>query len=452
MNKEPYRMNMHHHLKISLAAALLVVCLFPFSALASENVVESAPEVILPEEEVKDVTPADPTYYLPSGLQYATDPNESLPTAEQFESIGITASAARQYQPSLTSRELELYDKLTADLAAGEKLPWTDQGYANKTEDVLIGVYPLDPAEFCGETYYVLLPPFQMNTEHLYSLVLAFEQLGLSFDPAALNVRNCTRGGYYAHPSTRYLSYEESERMDQILRQIHRGILKEESVVPETPCLSVETKWSPYRSVRFRFYPFRSLTDNELAAFAFPEETAWDVNPGVMEAEARDFARSVLRLPLSMTSTDEKMDPSLVDSRAYMFSFQFIYGDAETGGLAEKKPEDPLDLTVWQYLLREDDGSTSQWFNLSLYYTYSSEVADEHPGYTEEDWIAAARKWAAESLVLPEDRMPDDWHIADMSGGTVILTAKKAGWTFRLALNIKDTCPEYFETYQEDET
>ena len=446
--KEVCNMSIRNRILSALTALVLVLC--PLAALASENTIEAAPEVTLPQEEINDAASGDPTYYTPTEQVYAYDPNEYLPTEEQYELIGSTADA-RLYLPRLTDRELELYDKLMADLADGKDLHLEDQGYANKTEDVLIGVYPLDPAEFDGETYYVLLPPVQMGTSHLYSLVLAFEQLGLTFDPAALNARNCTRGGYYTHPSTRYLSYEEQQRMDRILHQIHRGILEKESLKPETPCLTVGTKWSTYEPIRFRFYPYRSMTDDELAAFAFSEDTAWDIDPDALDAECRAFARSMLRLPLSMVSTDELMEAYADGGGSYRFTFQPFYVDAKTGSFAEAKLGEPMDLTVWQYLTREDDGTFRKWFTLSLYFIGSDEFSDEHPGFTEDDWIAAARKWAADSLVLPEDRMPDDWQVANMGAGEVTLIAKKAGWTYQLSLNISDVSLMTFQAYEEEE-
>ena len=435
-------MNRHHHLKISLAAALMAVCLFPFSALASENVVESAPEVSLPEitmpeEAAETISPTDPAY-LPSQMEYIggdpADPNLQL------------------RRPRLTDREMELYDVLMANLKEGKAVDREDLNYVNRTEQVLIGVYPLDPAEYDGETYYVLLPPVQLGMANLLGLVRAFEELGLTFDPASLNVRNCSRGYLtYGRTSTRYLSYEENRRMQQIRRQIHRGILEREDIPQETTCFSVETTWSPQETLRFHFYPYRSMTDNELAAFAFLEETAWDTDPDLLEAESRNYARSILRFPLSMTCTEENMESYVETSRLYRHTFEFTYGDPATGNIAYPGTDDPVDLTVWHTINTEENGSIRHSYSLTTYYTMSDEVADDHPGFTDEDWIAAAKQWASQNLMLPADRQPDSWQVVEMGSGSVILTARTHELVFDLSMNIQDVYVEYIHVYSADE-
>ena len=51
--------------------------------------------------------------------------------------------------------------------------------------------------------------------------------------------------------------------MELLLKQVRYGELTEKDVHPETECRSVDTWFGP-----LCFYPYRQMTDDELAAFA----------------------------------------------------------------------------------------------------------------------------------------------------------------------------------------
>ena len=146
-----------------------------------------------------------------------------------------------------------------------------------------------------GETYAVILPPYEMSDDQLYSLIQAFRQLEIPCRPDDLNTRNCIRERYPRQ--NRYLTDEENERKENIRRMYIRGMLDKETPSSNTACITVNASWEPSYTVWL--YPYRSLTDEELTSIVLAEDTVWETDPDQLERAARKAARSILRLSFS---------------------------------------------------------------------------------------------------------------------------------------------------------
>ncbi|MBP5726494.1 MAG: hypothetical protein J6Y48_05410, partial [Clostridia bacterium] len=160
-----------------------------------------------------------------------------------------------------------------------------------------VAVYSLNPEDFAGERFFVFLPDSSaMEDYQLMSLLAAFEELGIDFDPESLNRRNCCR--HCNILETRNLLDEEQTRMDKIVAQVRSGELK--NISTDVNMLSVEKiterGWG-FDSKRFLFYPYRSMTDDELTFFALEAENVWEMSPEDMRAEGLNTLSKIIRIP-----------------------------------------------------------------------------------------------------------------------------------------------------------
>ena len=405
---------------LPLLAALLALTLFPFSALAlTENALESVPDFSLPEDELA----ADEA-------ETNSDINPYLPSLWDLPARGTVSEEEAVRLPRLTDTELERTNRMLAALEAGEELPYQDLQVAGKTEDVQVTVFPLDPADFDGETYAVVLPPYEMSDDQLYSLICAFRQLDIPYRPDALHYRNCVRGSYPR--INRYLTDEENERMKNIHRMLIRGMLDKEVLSTETACIAVRTSWEPSYTVWL--YPFRRLTDDELTSIVLAEDTLWETDPDQLERAARKAARSILRLPLSMTTAGEIRQK--FDNYAYYYnSFDIRYTDTGSG-MEQDVTGAPSSLEICheEYPL----GGEPELKSISVWYNIDGDESDgSQAGDRQAHWLLAAEKWAAENLLLPEEKMPARWtvNLDEIDYDYVQLEASTEEWRFELWLN-----------------
>ena len=96
-----------------------------------------------------------------------------------------------------------------------------------------IGVYPLNPEDYDGETFYVRLPQYQpLTDEQIRSLISAFNELGIPFDPDSLGSRNCSRRdeNYVQDYESRPISEEEEQRLEIIRTLVRQGVLTKDSI------------------------------------------------------------------------------------------------------------------------------------------------------------------------------------------------------------------------------
>lgn len=340
-----------------ILAAILALTLLPFAApAAGEDALEAAPEVTLTEESPAESVQAEEEEY----PEYAFWQDPYLPDR-------IYPNRDEEYQneewiysePGLTLAEYNRVKELMAAVEAGEQ-SLDDQSYPEHPDEVKVGVYPLNPADFSGETYYVTLPSRKLKDFDLLYLLSCFDQLGIPFDPDELYSRNCMRG-YINDGTNRKLSEEENTRMKSFRRMIARGLLDEADIHPETECRSIPTWFGP-----ITLYPYRRMTDDELAAFAFARESDWENDPDDVEEAAREFVSSIVRLPISMELTEawRSLIPYTDSAEGYGLTFTIEYTDSQgntlrTGG----KP-----CSVYVYLRRRLDNGELVGSIASVYY------------------------------------------------------------------------------------
>ena len=294
-------------------AALLCLTLLPAAALAvTEGEVEAAPDIELSLEGFSAPEPAD---YLPDESYFIEEQLYALPVwgmqeecvPTQWDELGHIAQP--YVGPGLTPGEAVRARKLLAAYQAGQA---TGDGASvlEAMEDVKIGVYALDPADFDGERVYTVLHCACLSDEELLAIIDAYAQLGLTFDPDALSYRNCMRGGLPR--VARDMTQEEQERRETLANLIRRGLLSEEDV-SGTKLRVVRLDWAYSQAYdHFVIFPYRRMTDEELALHEFAtgvsaqEGAAFD---GI-EARAREVLCGRLKLPFSMVLDAVSTDAS----------------------------------------------------------------------------------------------------------------------------------------------
>lgn len=419
-------------LVLVLAMSLLLFAAIPAIA---ENILESAPEVILPEPAEETENTGVSVLYLPTAVK--------MPDREAF------VSEEAQYSlPRLTNEELERALAFMKDLEAGKELQWNDLGCAGRTEDVTVGVYPLDPEDFDGETFYVILPDARLTDDMLLSLLSAFDRLDIPFEPDSLNERNCMRGNRY-DGGTRGLSYDENVRMENIRRRVHRGMIGPEQIPEGTYCRYADTAAAEYHDpyfhadpYRFCFYPYRQMTDNELAAFALAADGVWETDPDLLEKQALECVRGLLKVPLSLKAEREYRYRLENSKLTYLNYLYLTYTDERTG--REIHPQGkPYEFIVEQ--IQHTKSGQPDLYSVHIYYYTSETPADPDSLHDRslEEWSSLADAWAREALRIPEEKLPGKWEPGTDQGGFfgVEMCAETEDVHIYLYLNSRDGSP-----------
>ncbi len=320
--------------------------------------------------------------------------------------------------PWLTDLELVKFREFQTALKDGE-IGYAGESIINPTTvtDDDVAVFTLDSNDFCGESYYVFLPDSSSVTDtQLVALAAAFEELGVDFDPDSLNDRNCCR--HCNVLETRILTDEENSRMETIKDRIRRGQLTKEDVPEDTQVLTVEKRtmrgWGLDRKT-FLFYPYRRMTDDELALFALADEEAWDVDPDELKTAALKDAGELINLPRSVHEYEPcisrelmqiKGDTYLPRSNAvYKYTSQFYFEGYD--GFYDRIHCN-MDIVQMQEI-----GSTAETAGIHLWYGYYSTFSDsDYPESHEAEWLAAAQNWAGQVLRLPADVLQDGWTVS----------------------------------------
>ncbi len=279
---------------------LLALCLFvPASALAvTEGVVEAAPHV-----EMEAIIPTEISY-LPDGSYYAGygDWKPAWEEAQQWiesEFDGECYNDVEQ-RPRMTAGEAARAEKLLAAYNA-DKTIYKGESILNKMENVIVGVYALNPADFDGEKAYVILPGPCMTDEQILAVIDAYDQLGLTFDPAKLSARNCARGG--GIETNRFLNEEERARHQNLARLIEHGLL-DISGVDAAKARNVRLDSRYFCNLPdFTIRPYRAVADEEFVALlvdlGYHDKTG-EVDYGSIEKESRAILNGRLGAALSM--------------------------------------------------------------------------------------------------------------------------------------------------------
>lgn len=182
-----------------------------------------------------------------------------------FAKVGDEIVFCEPYQrPGFTAGETLRARKL---IAAFQEGAYEGASILNKKNDVILGVYSLDPTKWDGEQAYVLLPCTCLTDEQILAIIDAYHQLGLEFNPEELNYRNCSRGGNAT--MTRQYTAEEKSQYETVEELFQNG----DKAGRKITCV-----WTAYTEnihlmseyfcgVRqFELVPYCRLTKEELAA------------------------------------------------------------------------------------------------------------------------------------------------------------------------------------------
>jgi len=278
---------------------VFVMLTAPAMALAvTEGVVEAAPQV-----EVEVAREAAKPSYLPDGSYYAGygDWTPEWENAEEWVESEFDGECYHdvEQRPRMTAGEAKRAKALLKAYQKGE-IAYTGENVLNKMENVVVGVYALEPDHYDGEAAYVILPGPCMTDEQLLAVIDAYAQMGLAFDPDALSVRNCARGG--GIETNRFFTDEERERYTSLARLIENGMIDPKGMgAVRTMNIKLDSRYFcglPDFTIR----PYRSATDAEmvvqLAAMGKKDMTGV-IDAQDVERRARK-ALNALGAPLSM--------------------------------------------------------------------------------------------------------------------------------------------------------
>jgi len=280
----------------------LLCCLLPAAALAvTEGVVESAPQVEMEQMQIAEISYLpDESYYAGYGDWYPPWENTQEWVESEFD--GECYCDVEQ-RPRMTAGESARAGKLLADYQAG-RIVYTGESVLNKRDNVIVGVYALDPEDYAGEKAFVILPGPCMTDGQILAVIDAYDQLGLTFDPAKLSARNCARGG--GIETNRFLVGEERVRHQTLARLIERGLL-DVFHVDAAQALQPKLDSRYFCGLPdFTIRPYRAATDEEFVAMlvdlGYHDKTG-EIDFAGVERESRRLLNSRLGAPLSMELT-----------------------------------------------------------------------------------------------------------------------------------------------------
>lgn len=450
-----------------LLAAVLAMVLLPFYAFAAVDQSVATPT---DQAQAPIKTPKVYSDYAPDGRQPQRSPvTATLSTDDPQDSPRHGFS-----YPWLTDMELERARQFQAALKAGE-IAYGGSSVINppSVTDDDVAVFTLDPKDFCGESFFVFLPDSRILSDvQLVALLSAFEELGINFDPDSLNDRNCCR--HCNILETRDLKPEEQERMDAIVSRIRSGELKREDITSDVKVFSVEKNthrgWGLDNRL-FQFYPYRSMTDDELALFALDIEMSWDISPEALKEDALKTVAGLIRIP-EVKDADE---PTSREFRKVEFK------DSGNGPYNElyKKGADGMykyDTSFFMGSIRTDDsmpwymtihqlqeaGSKPEVGCVELNYTRSEDSSENVSAAGDKNaQIAAARKWAKQNLLF-DSRYLNNWTIGatdtsdDGNNNKIQLVMLTPDWEINLWMNENtleiDQCRIYSRKWYMEET
>ena len=283
-----------------LWTTLLALCLFvPVSALAvTEGVVENAPQV-----EIEEMTKSAEISYLPDESYYAGYGDWFPPweNAEEWVESKFDGECYHdvEQRPRMTAGEAKRAEKLLAEYQEGRAI-YAGESILNKMENVIVGVYALNPEDYAGEKAFVILPGPCMTDEQILAIIDAYHQLGLTFDPYALNAKNCARGG--GIETNRFLSEEERERYSTLAQLIEHGLL-DVTATGEAQVIQPKLDARYFCGLPdFTIRPYRAATDEEFVALLIDlgyRDMTGEIDHDAVEKQARRVLYA-LDAPLSM--------------------------------------------------------------------------------------------------------------------------------------------------------
>ncbi|MDO5298788.1 MAG: hypothetical protein Q4F18_05120 [Clostridia bacterium] len=408
----------------------MCVCLLggPAALAVTEGVVEAAPPV-----EMDEIAVAQEAFYLPDASYYGQVGNPDWSESEDYVDMtdyaydsgdGLIMYREPCQKPGLTSgekvRARRLLEAYEAGGAAGD-----GESVLNRLEDVVVGVYPLDPDDFDGEPVYVLLPGTCLTDEQILSIIDAYHRLGLTFDPEGLNYRNCARGG--GIETSRMFTAEERERYSTLSNLIERGIV--DAAEGDTERAAVLLLDESYYSGQDEFIlnPYRSMTDDELMAVLAGIGVHDQTDAGgydEVERRARELLTKRLGCPLSMELDYIYMEgiylPMVFDGDCR----QGYAGESRThmGAYFKYTGEDGAQIVVDASFDRETKETVRFGYkDVTAQEAYNDAAfSDEEPAFADEEYMRMAESYAGDKWGITGLR----WTMQGGGEASVCLRAK----------------------------
>lgn len=283
-----------------LISLFLLFALSVTSALAvTEGEVESAPDVNI------SLTESLPSggYYLPDASYFESEYEDAPEWADSkthvpgvyWEEADMFAGTSNPYlTPGEIERALILKNEYSLNIKTGD-----GKSILNKTENVSLAVYAVDPKEFGGERFYHILPATNLTDEEILSMIDAYALMGLEFVPENLSYKNTMRGG--GEETSRHMMKEEYDRLRALAEMITYGYLDVEKTIDDL-YISLDPRYHE-RKTDFKLLPYRSLTDEELVSWLISmgyRDESEEHDFAAIEKEARKALYELLKLPLSM--------------------------------------------------------------------------------------------------------------------------------------------------------
>ncbi len=170
----------------------------------------------------------------------------------------------------------------------GAQIKSTENGILALPGDMAL--FLVDPADYDGETWYLMLPARELTEMELLAVFDVFDLLGQSFDPGSVNIRNCCRGLSY----NRALRPEEAERSGRLSQLVYSDLIPGNIKTDGNRNLVLCCGTDPMFFLR----PYSSMTDEELLMEINVNNQ--DVMDRITEREAREMLNRYFGFPLSM--------------------------------------------------------------------------------------------------------------------------------------------------------
>lgn len=356
---------------------------------------------------------------------YFSEDMEGNPIAQYDEDGNDVGSVNWEQYPCLNSEERARVPELLWRYQGGER---PQENVLDKTENVVVGVYALDPEQYQGESVFVLIPGRELTDEELLEIIDGYARLGKTFDADGLSWRNCMRGG--GIECTRGWAGDESERAGTIAELYRRQGLR-----PETPFTASPSddgigeaqldENEYYGLENYRFYPARRMTDDELlqiqAGWLHREEGTGEQYLTNEQAARRELHR-LLGAPLAMERGYEEFvnanQLSIYNADLPVYNAQFTVSESQWYNAI-------IDTTTGMLY------TADAWLVFERY-TYSDLRLDPF----DERWLTLARGYVAEmradDMAIAAVESYGEVSIQDGGYGARVLVTMEDGSTYQM--------------------
>lgn len=152
----------------------------------------------------------------------------------------------------------------------------------------------INPDDFDGESWYLMLPARELTEDELLAVFDAFDLINQPFDPDAINIRNCCRGLAY----NRALRTEEIERLDRLNQLVRNDLIPQNINFDSSRNLVI----CCVTGERLFLRPYSSMKDEELLQeinISNQDADREAINK-TAERKAREMLNRYFGFPLSM--------------------------------------------------------------------------------------------------------------------------------------------------------